>query len=188
MKVRELALPGVLLVEPRVFEDTRGFFQETYNAAPYLEAGIPGPFVQDNLSFSKRGVLRGLHLQNPNVQGKLVYVLQGEIFDVAVDVRVGSPRFGEWLGLTLSDQDRQQIYIPEGFAHGFCVTSESALIAYKCTKSYDAASEISVAWNDAGIGIRWPLEQPSLSAKDSDARALADIDPALLPHYGSSAG
>lgn len=188
MKVSDTPLPGVLLIEPAVFEDSRGFFMETFHAERYAGAGVPGPFVQDNLSFSERGVLRGLHLQNPNPQGKLVYVLQGEVFDVAVDVRAGSPDFGRWAGEMLSSANKRQVYIPQGFAHGFCVVSETALIAYKCTGPYNAESELTVAWNDPQIGIEWPVDQPLLSAKDAAAPCLADMDPDLLPRYPGGAG
>ncbi len=177
-----------MLVETMVFGDDRGFFMETYNAKRYTEAGFAEPFVQDNLSFSARGVLRGLHLQNPNPQGKLIYVLQGEVFDVAVDVRVGSPQFGEWAGVTLSGKNRRQLYIPEGFAHGFCVTSDTALFAYKCTDLYHAEAELSIAWDDPQIGIDWPVENPSLSDKDAAAPRLADMDQTTLLLYPGHAG
>ena len=183
MKISETSLAGVMRVEPMVFEDDRGFFLETYNALRYAEAGIAEPFVQDNLSFSARGVLRGLHLQNPSPQGKLVYVLQGEVFDVAVDVRVGSPHFGHWAGVKLSGDNRQQLYIPEGFAHGICVTSDTALFAYKCTGLYNVEAELSIAWNDPQIGIDWPVDIPSLSDKDTAAPRLADVDQTTLPLY-----
>ncbi|MBD3619184.1 MAG: dTDP-4-dehydrorhamnose 3,5-epimerase [Chromatiales bacterium] len=183
MQVKETKLPGVLLVEPAVFGDDRGFFMETYQAERYAEAGIPGPFVQDNLSFSQRGVLRGLHFQQPNAQGKLVYVLQGEVFDVAVDIRVGSPTFGQWVGYMLSAENKRQLWVPEGFAHGFCVTSDTALFAYKCTGYYAPDCEHSLLWNDAAIGIDWPVGSPSLSSKDGKARLLAEIPPEQLPVY-----
>lgn len=183
MKVTETSLPGVWLVEPKVFGDERGFFFETYRAERYAEAGISGPFVQDNMSFSQRGTLRGLHFQNPKAQGKLVYVPQGEAFDVAVDVRVGSPTFGRWTGVTLSGENKRQLYVPEGFAHGFCVVSETALYAYKCTDVYDPAAEVCVRWNDPDIGIEWPADEPLLSPKDAAAPRLGDIDPARLPRY-----
>ncbi len=188
MKVRETALPGVLVVEPQVFGDARGFFFETYRAQRYAEAGIPASFVQDNASLSERGVLRGLHLQNPNPQGKLIYVLQGEMFDVAVDVRVGSPTFARWTGTVLSGENKLQFYVPEGFAHGICVLSETALIAYKCTDVYTPASELSILWNDPAIGIEWPVDGPLLSPKDAAAPRLGDIDPGRLPRYAGSGG
>lgn len=183
MKIIETRLPGVLIVEPKVFGDARGYFMESFQAERYAEAGIAGPFVQDNLSFSRRGILRGLHLQNPRPQGKLVQVLQGEVFDVAVDVRVGSPTFGQWEGVILSAENARQYYVPPGFAHGFVVTSETALFAYKCTDYYMPQSEISLLWNDSDIGIEWPVTEPQLSAKDAAGVRLADIDPARLPRF-----
>jgi dTDP-4-dehydrorhamnose 3,5-epimerase len=170
VKVTSLSLPEVLLVEPQRFGDARGYFLETYREERYQAAGI-------NL------VLRGLHLQHPNDQGKLVYVLAGEVFDVAVDVRVGSPTFGKWTGAVLSGEDHRQLWVPPGFAHGFCVTSESALFAYKCTAPYSVSDEVGVAWNDPGIGIVWPIADPKLSGKDAALPKLADIDPARLPRY-----
>lgn len=183
MKIIETRLPGVLIVEPKVFGDARGYFMESFQAERYAAAGIAGPFVQDNLSFSRRGILRGLHLQNPRPQGKLVQVLQGEVFDVAVDVRVGSPTFGQWEGVILSAENARQYYVPPGFAHGFVVTSETALFAYKCTDYYMPQSEISLLWNDGDIGIEWPVTEPQLSAKDAAGVRLADIDPARLPKF-----
>ena len=175
MKVIATALPGVMIIEPKVFGDAWGFFMETWNQARYEEHGLPAVFVQDNLSFSQKGVLRGLHFQNPNAQGKLVYVLQGEVFDVAVDIRVGSPTMGKWVGVTLSSENKCQIYIPEGFAHGFCVTSETALFAYKCTEMYQPLSEYGVSWKDPDLGIKWPIEKPLLSEKDLNYPRLKDI-------------
>lgn len=183
MNVIETRLPGVLIVEPKVFGDARGYFMESYQAQRYAEAGIAGPFVQDNISFSRRGILRGLHVQNPNPQGKLVQVLQGEVFDVAVDIRVGSPTFGQWEGVVLSQENARQLYVPPGLAHGFLVTGETALFAYKCTDYYAPQAEISVLWNDPDIGIAWPRIEPQLSAKDAAGLRLADIDPARLPRY-----
>jgi dTDP-4-dehydrorhamnose 3,5-epimerase len=185
MKVTPMSLPEVLLVEPQRFGDARGYFMETWRQERYLAAGIAMPFVQDNLSRSTKGILRGLHLQNPNAQGKLVYVLEGEVFDVAVDVRVGSPNFGKWTGAVLSADDHRQLWIPPGFAHGFVVTSATALFAYKCTAPYSAADEIGVRWNDPALGIPWPAAAPLLSAKDAVLPALADIDPQRLPRFGA---
>jgi len=181
MKVERTALPGVLILEPKVFGDARGFFMETWNRSRYAEAGLPGEFVQDNVSYSRHGVLRGLHYQSPRAQGKLVHVLEGEVFDVAVDVRVGSPTFGRWAGATLSAQNRRQLWIPPGFAHGFCVTGETALFCYKCTELYAPEHDGSILWNDPAIGIAWPLEHPTLSAKDAAAPPLAAVSPARLP-------
>ncbi|MEM7361255.1 MAG: dTDP-4-dehydrorhamnose 3,5-epimerase [Pseudomonadota bacterium] len=178
MKVEKTKLEGVLLVTPQVFGDDRGFFMETYNLEKALEQGLPGNFVQDNHSKSAHGVLRGLHYQSPQWQGKLVRTVQGEIFDVAVDIRDGSPTFGEWVGFFLNDENKQQLYVPEGFAHGFCVTSETAEVVYKCTSLYAPDQEGSLLWNDPDIGIEWPIEQPVLSAKDEVGVRLADL-PAL---------
>lgn len=183
MQVIDTPIAGVRIVEPKVFGDTRGFFMETWNQARYAEAGLPERFVQDNLSFSRRGVLRGLHFQNPNGQGKLVYVLQGEVFDVAVDIRLGSPTFGQSVSAVLSSENRRQFYIPPGFAHGFCVTSETALFAYKCTELYDPKAEGSILWNDPALGIDWPIAEPELSAKDTAGIALADFPRERLPVY-----
>lgn len=188
MNVIETKLPGVLIVEPKVFGDERGFFMESWNGARYEEAGIPGAelsFVQDNLSYSARGVLRGLHFQNPRPQGKLVSVLQGEVFDVAVDIRVGSPTFGEWTGATLSADNRRQLYIPPDFAHGFLVTGEAALFHYKCTDYYAPDAEGTVLWNDPEIGIEWPVESPTLSGKDGAASPLSQIPEESLPRYAA---
>ena len=181
MKVKATELPGVMIIEPKVFGDARGFFMETWNQARYEELGLPAVFVQDNLSFSQKGVLRGLHFQNPNAQGKLVYVLQGEVFDVAVDIRLGSPTFGQSAGVLLSSENKRQFYIPEGFAHGFCVTSETALFAYKCTQMYQPQSEYGVSWDDPDLGIEWPIEKPLLSEKDKKYPRLKDIGVVVLP-------
>jgi dTDP-4-dehydrorhamnose 3,5-epimerase len=183
MHIKETTLPGVRLIEPKVFGDERGFFMETWNQARYAEIGLPERFVQDNLSFSRRGILRGLHFQHPNSQGKLVYVLQGEVFDVAVDIRVGSPTFGQTAVAILSAENKRQFYIPPGFAHGFCVTSETALFAYKCTEFYDSKAETSILWNDPAIGIDWPVDSPELSAKDQAALTLMDVPFDRLPVY-----
>ena len=183
MKITELNLPGVLLVEPRVFGDSRGYFLESWQLGRYAEAGISGPFVQDNLSYSRYGVLRGLHFQKPNTQGKLVHVLAGSVFDVAVDIRYGSPHFGKWAGATLSSENHHQLYVPQGFAHGFCVTSETALFAYKCTDTYNADAESSILWSDPGIGIEWPVDAPILSTKDTGAPRLDEFAADALPSY-----
>ncbi len=184
MKVIETKIPGVVVVEPKVFGDERGFFMETWHQARYEDAGLPYCFVQDNLSFSTKGVLRGLHFQNPDQQGKLVQVLEGEVFDVAVDIRPGSPTFGEWEGVTLSAENKRQFYVPEGFAHGFLVTGERALFSYKCTAKYNQSAEGFVLWNDPEIGIKWPAEKsPVLSEKDRAARPLREIPVEQLPRY-----
>ncbi len=175
MNIIETKLQGVVIIEPKVFGDNRGFFMETWNKEKYEKAGLPYQFVQDNLSFSTKGVLRGLHFQNPNPQGKLVYALQGEVFDVAVDIRAGSPTFGQWEGVILSNENKKQFYVPEGFAHGFCVLSETALFAYKCTDKYNPQAETGIMWNDPDIGIQWPIVEPVLSAKDKENVRLRDI-------------
>jgi dTDP-4-dehydrorhamnose 3,5-epimerase len=172
VRVSPTALPDVLLVQPVTHRAARGHFLETFHAERYAQAGIPGPFVQDNLSFSHHGVLRGLHYQWPNPQGKLVFVLQGEIFDVAVDIRRQSPTFGRWVGVTLSADNHQQLWIPPGFAHGFCVTSAAALVTYKCTDYYAPECERAIRWDDAEIGIDWPLSSPVVSSKDGAAESL----------------
>jgi len=156
---------------------------ETYSRDRYAAAGLPVEFVQDNLSMSAKGILRGLHLQHPNGQGKLCSVLDGEVFDVAVDVRTGSPTFGRWVGVTLSSKNKRQFYVPPGFAHGFCVLSEHALFSYKCTDFYSAASELGVAWDDPDIGIDWPISSPTLSEKDQANLRLEDIPSEKLPRY-----
>jgi dTDP-4-dehydrorhamnose 3,5-epimerase len=184
MKVEAASIPGLVIIEPDVYGDDRGFFMESYSRDRYAQAGLPREFVQDNISLSVRGILRGLHLQHPNAQGKLCFVLEGEVFDVAVDIRDGSPTFGRWEGVTLSSDNKRQLYIPPGFAHGFCVLSERALFAYKCTDFYSAPNELGVAWDDPDIGIDWPIDSPQLSAKDRKNRRLKDISAEELPHYG----
>src|SRR5581483_8289533 len=175
MNVLQCEIPGLLIIEPKVFGDARGFFIETWNRKRYAEAGLDLDFVQDNISFSRRGILRGLHYQNPNPQGKLLQVLQGEVFDVAVDLRRSSPTFGRWHGLTLSAENKRQFYIPPGFAHGFLVTSDSALFHYKCTAFYSPADELTLLWNDPEIGIRWPMDAPQLSEKDAKGVSLRQL-------------
>lgn len=183
MIVRKTNLKDVLIIEPRIFGDARGFFMETWNQVKYAEKGLPEKFVQDNLSRSAKGVLRGLHYQHPDGQGKLVFVLEGEVFDVAVDIRFGSPTFGRWVGVTISAENKRQLYVPPGFAHGFNVISDSALFAYKCTDFYNSRTEGSVRWNDPAINIAWPIEQPILSDKDRAAPLLKDIVRERLPRY-----
>jgi dTDP-4-dehydrorhamnose 3,5-epimerase len=182
VRFTELELKGVILVEPDVFEDPRGMFLETYHERKYREGAIVGPFVQDNYSFSAHGVLRGLHYQLHQAQGKLVAVVEGAIFDVAVDIRRGSPSFGRWLGVELSAGNRRQLYVPPGFAHGFCVTSERAGVTYKVTAFYSPKDERGILWNDPGIGIRWPVAQPLLSPKDQAYKTLQEMS-AELPLY-----
>ncbi|MFC1762495.1 dTDP-4-dehydrorhamnose 3,5-epimerase [Planctomycetota bacterium] len=188
MKITEAPLPGVLHIEPRVFDDARGFFLETWSRARYREAGIKQEFVQDNLSYSSRGTLRGLHYQYPRGQGKLVQVYTGEVFDVAVDIRSDSPTFGQWFGKILTAEKRNQLYVPPGFAHGFYVLSEAVLFGYKCTDYYSRATEGGVQWNDPAIGISWPLQgEPILSAKDVVHGPLAQIPRDQLPTMEASA-
>jgi len=175
MQVEDTPLPGVKLLTPRVFGDDRGFFMETFNQRTAAECGIPTEWVQDNHSYSQHGVLRGLHYQYPNWQGKLVRVVQGEIFDVAVDIRPDSDTLGQWFGARLSGENKQQLYVPAGFAHGFCVTSADAHVLYKCTTLYAPHEDAGVLWSDPDIGIDWPVAEPVLSAKDESAPRLKDI-------------
>lgn len=175
MKVIPGEIAGLLIVEPSVFGDSRGFFLETWNERRYHEAGLNSRFVQDNLSFSRRGALRGLHFQNPKPQGKLVSVLEGEVFDVAVDLRRSSPTFGRWQGLALSGENKLQFFVPPGFAHGFLVLSETALFHYKCTEFYSPPDEMTVRWDDPGLAIPWPLQNPTLSQKDAKGLLLKDM-------------
>lgn len=183
MKVTETSLPGCLVIEPKVFGDDRGWFFESWNRERYSGHGIGPDFVQSNLSRSARGVLRGLHYQWPGPQGKLVSVLEGEVYDVAVDIRRGSPNFGQWTAVILSAENRRQFWIPEGFAHGFVALSEFAQFTYLCTALYDAAADTSIVWNDPDIAIDWPVAEPSLSGKDAAAPRLGDLPPDRLPAY-----
>ncbi len=185
MNVIKSKLSGVLTIEPQVFGDSRGYFMESWQRDRYQQAGIEQSFVQSNVSKSAKGVLRGLHFQNPNPQGKLVYVLEGEVFDVAVDIRVGSPTFGQHESIVLNDKNHKQFYVPEGFAHGFCVMSDTATFCYMCTNFYDASTEASLLWNDVDLGIDWPVKTPNLSEKDSKAMKLKDINPDQLPVFNS---
>ncbi len=175
MTITQTDLPGVFVFEPRRFSDDRGYFYETWQSQRYKDAGIAFDFVQDNVSRSKRGVLRGLHFQNPQAQGKLVSVLDGEVFDVAVDIRHGSPDFGKWFGILLSSENAKQLWVPPGFAHGFYVTSESAIFSYKCTDTYSPSAEGSLRWDDPAIGITWPEGEKILAPKDREAPLLSEI-------------
>lgn len=175
MKVIKTTIPDIKIIQPKMFGDERGFFMETWNQRQFekLVTGKTTEFVQDNHSKSKKGVLRGLHYQIENTQGKLVRVISGEVFDVAVDVRKNSPTFGKWVGVYLSAENKRQLWVPEGFAHGFYVTSSEAEFVYKCTNYYHPQSEVSICWDDSDIGIVWPLEQvPSLSSKDAEQSLL----------------
>lgn len=183
MKVTELDIPGVFLIEPKVFRDDRGFFVETFQKQRYVAAGIDVDFVQDNLSRSTKGVLRGLHIQNPVSQAKLVSAPLGAVFDVAVDLRVGSPTFGRWVGRELNEENQHQLFVPVGCAHGFCVLSEVALFAYKCSDLYSPSTEFGVAYDDPDIGIDWPMKDPVLSPKDRAYPRLAEVAQERLPRF-----
>jgi dTDP-4-dehydrorhamnose 3,5-epimerase len=165
MEIKESPLQGIIIIQPKTFKDERGYFYESYQQKRYAELGLP-PFVQDNVSRSKKNVLRGLHFQSPHPQGKLVYVTRGHVFDVVVDIRKDSPTYGEWFGINLNDENHTQMYIPPGFAHGFCVLSDEADFHYKCTDYYYPQSEGGIIWNDKKLNISWPVENPVLSAKD----------------------
>ena len=183
MKWVDLELPGCKLIEPQVFDDARGSFFENWNSGRYAAAGIDVHFVQSNVSLSSQGSLRGLHYQWPQPQGKLVEVLEGEAYDVAVDIRRGSPTFGRWEAVMLSGENRRQLWIPPGFAHGFVVLSERAIFHYLCTEPYRREFDAALRWNDARLAIDWPLSAPLLSEKDAGAPFLDDIPPEKLPEY-----
>ncbi len=184
MKFLATDLPGVILVEPDIWRDARGFFLENYHALKFQKGGITATFVQDNHSQSLKGTLRGLHAQaGQHPQGKLVRATEGEIFDVAVDIRPGSPTFKKWVGAVLSESNFRLLYMPPGFAHGFCVLSERAQVQYKCTDFYSLSDEISIRWNDPAIGVAWPIEVPLLSEKDQKAPLLEDLVQQSLPAY-----
>lgn len=180
---RETLIDGVLICDLDVYEDDRGFFLETFHLEKYVKGGIQGPFVQDNYSHSRQGVLRGLHYQLPRAQAKLVSCIRGTIFDVAVDIRYRSPTFGQWVGTVLSDENRRQLFIPGGFAHGFCVLSPFADVVYKCTDFYYPEDDRGVLWSDRAINIDWPVRTPVLSGKDGALPSLADIPKRELPLY-----
>ena len=183
MKTIDVGLPGCLLFEPRVFGDSRGYFYESFNHDKLAAHGLQPRFVQGNVSRSARGVLRGLHYQWPKPQGKFISVTEGEVYDVAVDIRRGSPTFGRHAAVILSAENKRQFWIPEGFAHGFAVLSEHAVFNYLCTQTYDAAADAGIRWNDAALAIDWPVADPQLSAKDAQAPFLADVAPERLPLY-----
>jgi len=186
MNIIKTNLPGVLIIEPRVFPDGRGFFFETYHRNRYGECGMGNDFVQDNLSYSVKDTLRGLHYQHPHSQAKLVQVLSGEAFDVAVDIRIGSPTFGQWAGVRLSSENKKQFYIPRGFAHGFCVLSDTALFSYKCDDFYAPDCEGGILWSDPELAIDWPVKGSLLSEKDNKYPCLKDIPKDRLPVYKTS--
>lgn len=183
MKIRRTECPGVMIIEPAVFSDSRGFFMETFQEKRYRDAGIVDRFVQDNLSASTKGTLRGLHYQYPHAQAKLVQVFQGEIMDVAVDIRRGSPTFGKAVSVVLNDENRWQLYIPAGYAHGFAVLSDSAVFSYKCSDFYAPENEGGIIWSDPALNIQWPVENPILSDRDSNHSRLGEIPPEKLPPY-----
>lgn len=187
MEITPTSIAGVLLIKPDVFEDARGYFMETFHAGRYQKAGIETVFVQDNLSFSTRGTLRGLHFQKTRPQAKLVQVLEGDVYDVAVDLRPGSATFGRWVAEHLSGKSRCQLFIPEGFAHGFCVLSESALFVYKCSDFYSPEDEGGIIWSDPDLHIRWPVADPIVSEKDAGFARLCDLPPEALPRPGKQA-
>ena len=182
MKILQTEIPGVVVFEPKVFGDERGFFVETFQVPRYAAHGLDRPFLQDNLSRSRRGILRGLHLQNPRSQGKLVSVLRGRVLDVAVDVRVGSPTFGRHVAVELGDDTFRQLWVPRGFAHGFVVLSEAADFYYRCDELYSPADELVIRWNDPALKIDWPIQAPTLSERDANAPRLGEIG--RLPKYG----
>lgn len=182
MKIIETGLPGCLVIEPQVFGDDRGFFYESFNRDKLVAHGLHVPdFVQGNVSSSSRGVLRGLHYQWPKPQGKYVSVIEGEVWDVAVDIRRGSPTFGRWTAVVLSADNKRHFWIPAGFAHGFVTLSERAIFSYLCTETYERDADAGIRWNDAALAIDWPVSEPSLSEKDAKAPFLADVAPERLP-------
>jgi len=181
MKVEASRLEDVVVIEPKVFSDSRGLFMEIWNQNRYAEIGLDAVFVQDNISRSCQGVLRGLHFQNPDPQGKLVQVLEGQIYDVAVDIRSDSKHFGEWVGVALSEHNNRQLYVPEGYAHGFCVLSKKATVVYKCTGFYNFETEKCLRWDDPDLAIEWPISGPSLSEKDRCGQWLRDFESGVLP-------
>lgn len=183
MRIIKTDLPGCVVIEPKVHGDERGFFYESFHRDRFAEAGLELDLVQANVSRSQHGVLRGLHYQWPNPQGKLVSVLDGEVYDVAVDIRHGSPTFGRWAAAVLSSDNKRHFWIPEGFAHGFVVLSEQATFTYQCTALYDREADAGIAWDDPDIAVDWPIAQPQLSAKDQRAPRLRDIPPERLPSF-----
>ena len=183
MRISSTGMPEVLRIEPRVFGDSRGYFFETWHSERYKESNIPGPFVQANFAHSTKGVLRGLHYQLLHPQGKLVWVTRGEVFDVAIDIRRGSPTFGKWVGEILSETNHVQLFIPPGFAHGYCVLSEEADFTYLCTDLYAPGDEYGIRWNDKILGIKWPISTPIVSGKDEQLPTLDSISTAQLPAF-----
>jgi dTDP-4-dehydrorhamnose 3,5-epimerase len=182
MQVKATELQGVIIIEPEIYRDSRGYFFESWNVEKYKDS-LPFNFVQDNISYSRKGVLRGMHFQNPRPQAKLVSVLYGEIFDVIVDLRLGSPTFKKWFGLYLSSQNHRQLFIPEGYAHGFIVTADEAIFHYKCSGYYSPIDELGIVWNDPELNINWPIENPIVSSKDKNASLLKEIPEERLFAY-----
>lgn len=180
MNIKKTDFPGLIYIEPRIFGDSRGWFLETWNEEQYKQIGITGPFVQDNISYSSRGVVRGLHYQKPYSQGKLIFVIQGSVWDVVVDLRKSSPKFGKWIAFNLTEEKKEQLYVPAGFAHGFCVLSDSALFQYKCTDKYSLQSEQGIMWNDPHLNIPWPVDNPLISNKDQKHPCFKDLRDDLL--------
>ena len=183
MNIIQTKIQDILIVQPDIFGDNRGFFMESWHKQRYIDAGITSDFVQDNISFSTFGILRGLHFQYKNAQAKLVQVLKGEVYDVAVDIRRGSPTFGQYVSVILSGENKKQMFIPKGFAHGFCVLSENALFMYKCSDYYNAQNEAGIFWSDSDIAIDWPVKEPCLSEKDIKYPKLKDIQAKILPQF-----
>ena len=181
MDIEPTQIDGILVTTPTVFRDSRGHLMETFQLQRFAAAGIPSVFVQDNFSYSTRNTLRGLHFQNPNGQAKLIQAVQGEIYDVAVDIRKGSPTFGQWFGIRLSSTNHRQVFIAAGLAHGFCVLSREARVTYKCSAYYEPENEAGILWSDPDIGIDWPVDTPALSPKDQGLPRLKDIPPQRLP-------
>ena len=181
MQIKTTTLEGIVIIESEVFDDSRGYFMETYHADRYYNAGVQASFVQDNLSFSTKGTLRGLHFQIRRPQAKLVQAVTGEIFDVVVDIRPGSKTFGQWSGIRLSAHNKRQVFIPAGFAHGFCVLSQTAHFLYKCSEFYNPEDEGGIIWSDPSIGIQWPIGEPSISEKDRRFPSLSELSPDQLP-------
>lgn len=185
MQVTELELPGLRLVQPEVYTDPRGAFSEMFHARRYTDLGMDANFVQDNISRSRRGVLRGLHFQHPHGQTKLVQVIEGEVFDVVVDVRVGSPTFARWVGVELSSENGRQLYVPKGLAHGFCALSDTVVFVYKCSDYYAPSAEATLSWQDPDIGVQWPVPSPAMSDKDAAGKPLSAFSPGELPVFES---
>jgi dTDP-4-dehydrorhamnose 3,5-epimerase len=183
MKLLKTSLEGLVILEPHAYEDNRGYFMETYQMARYRDLGIEVSFVQDNVSYSRKGTLRGLHYQHPQAQDKLVQAITGEIFDVAVDIRRGSPTYGQWSSALLSEKNHRQLFVPGGFAHGFCVLSETAYVLYKCSNYYSPETEGGILWSDPDLAIQWPIQGPLVSPKDTAHPTLCQVARNMLPSF-----